>query len=313
VQVGKDVIGADGAIRSLRADAALLDAALSSEHLALRPQEHALAALFPVDARKTAAAWQGWVSGGPTAGASSESSQQDPPARDDTGGWFGLVGSVVSTAAETVHAVGATSVGTLGVAATAASKDLVGLETFAKELARQQLTLSWLSSTLSTHHAAAGSGEELQEALVSRAKAAGILTIDVTAEVQARQKQPQTPSGTHTFTKEDPARRERTRQLQDLLTTLEHEDAMSLMQKIKNAKNPEQKKEVGEMVDMWMESQSKKGLFDPDGKNSVKSEAWLAYEREQVLPPSAAAQPREERCLSVSWDTPWPSERIGSW
>jgi len=135
------------------------------------------------------------------------------------------------------------------------------------------------------------------------------------AQQQARQKQPQTPSGTHTFTKEDPARRERTRQLQDLLTTLEHEDAMSLMQKIKNAKNPEQKKEVGEMVDMWMESQSKKGLFDPDGKNSVKSEAWLAYEREQVLPPSAAAQraPREERCLSVSWDTPWPSERIGSW
>ena len=133
------------------------------------------------------------------------------------------------------------------------------------------------------------------------------------AQQQARQKQPQMPSATHTFTKEDPARRERKRQLQDLLTTLEHEDAMSLMQKINNAKNPEQQNEVGKMVDTWMESQSKKGLFDPDGKNSVKSEAWLAYEREQVLPPSAAAQPREERCLSVSWDTPWPSERIGSW
>jgi hypothetical protein len=182
-------------------------------------------------------------------------------------------------------------VGTLGVAATAASKDLVGLETFAKELARQQLTLSWLSSTLSTHHAAAGrSGEELQEALVSRAKAAGILTIDVTAEVQARQKQPQTPSGTHTFTKEDPARRERKRQLQDLLTTLEHEDAMSLMQKINNAKNPEQQNEVGKMVDTWMESQSKKGLFDPDGKNSVKSEAWLAYEREQAVDQDTPSQ-----------------------
>jgi hypothetical protein len=126
VQIGKDVIEADGAIRSLRADAALLDAAANSEHLALRPQERALAALFSADARETAAAWQGWVSGGPTARAIKTSDQRDPPAREDSS-WLGLVGSAVSTAAETVQTVGATSVGTLGVAATAASKDLVGM------------------------------------------------------------------------------------------------------------------------------------------------------------------------------------------
>jgi hypothetical protein len=216
VQIGKDVIEADGAIRSLRADAALLDAAANSEHLALRPQERALAALFSADARETAAAWQGWVSGGPTARAIKTSDQRDPPAREDSS-WLGLVGSAVSTAAETVQTVGATSVGTLGVAATAASKDLVGMETFAKELARQQLTLAWLGSMLSAHAAAGtGSGEELQEALVSRAKASGILKIHVVAEVL--------PPG----------------QPQGLL-------------------------------------------------------------------------PREERYVSVAWDTAWPSERVGSW
>lgn len=122
----RDAWTADAAIRSLRADAALLEAAIDGQCLALRESERALARLFVEAARNSAGGVEEWLhwqqqqqqpqaKEGHGAGAGETSPPPEPPAplqRDErqlaaqgsvgsAGRWLGDLGGLVSSAAST--------------------------------------------------------------------------------------------------------------------------------------------------------------------------------------------------------------------
>ena len=223
--VTRDAWAADAAIRCLRADAALLEAAIDGQRLALRETERALARLFVEAARGSADGVEEWLhwqqqqdkdGQGEGAGEMSPPPEQPAPQQQrearqlaaqgpagSAGRWLGDLGGLVSSAASTavdatawtISTAVETTTSTASAAAraaaptlyvaTAAGKSIVGLDTFAAELAQQQERLAALSATLSAHFLSGGSGDALQEVLVARAKSLGLLTLEVTAEVQS--------------------------------------------------------------------------------------------------------------------------------
>ena len=85
--VTRDAWAADAAIRCLRADAALLEAAIDGQHLALRESERALARLFVEAARGSAGSVEEWLhwqqqqdEDGQGEGAGETSPLSEPPA-----------------------------------------------------------------------------------------------------------------------------------------------------------------------------------------------------------------------------------------
>ena len=222
--VTRDAWAADAAIRCLRADAALLEAAIDGQRLALRQSERALARLFVEAARGSAGSVEEWLrwqqqqqdEDGQGEGAGETSPLPEPPAppqrerqlaaqgpAGSAGRWLGDLGGLVSSAASTavdatawtVSTAVETTTSTASAAAraaaptlyvaTAAGKSIVGLDTFAAELAQQQDRLARLSATLSAHFLSGDGGDALQEVLVARAKSLGLLTLEVTAEVRS--------------------------------------------------------------------------------------------------------------------------------